>query len=284
MSRSDAGRLLALAAIWGASFLFLRVGTPEYGAFLTSFLRVGVAGIALALWFRLGGEAIEWRRHWRAYCVIGAINGALPFTFYAFAALHIESGLSALLNAAAPLFGVLFGALWLDERVTLRRALGVALGIVGVALVARGGTGASGPLFGWAVAACLAATLCYALTGVYLRRFGRGVPARGVAAGSQLAAAAMLAPFALATLPAAVPSLTATASILALSLLCSAVAFLLYFRLIADIGPTRALTVTFLIPVFGVLWGALLLGEALGLATLAGGALVVLGTVFVLRA
>lgn len=283
MSTADIGRLVVLAAIWGASFLFLRVGAPEFGAFLTSFLRVGIAGLALALWFRLSGQSMQWRAHRRAYLVIGAINGALPFTFYAFAALHIDSGLSAILNAAAPLFGVVFGALWLGERITAQRALGLALGIAGVALVARGGTGGDGPLFGWAVAACLGATVCYALTGVYLKRFAQGLPARGIAAGSQLAAAAMLAPFALANLPGALPSLTASASILMLSLLCSAVAFLLYFRLITDLGPARALTVTFLIPAFGVLWGALLLGEALGPASLAGGVLVVLGTVFVLK-
>lgn len=283
MSAADLGRLVTLAALWGAAFLFLRVGAPEFGAFGTSFTRVGIGGLALLAWFRFTGESIGWRRHWRAYAIIGAVNVALPFSFFAFAAQHIDSGLSAILNACAPLFGAVTGALWLGERITLRRAAGLALGVLGVTLVARGGTQAVGAMALVAIGACLAATLCYGITGVVMKRFARGVPSRGVAAGSQLAAAVVLAPFAFANLPAAVPSALAIANVVALALLSSAVAFLLYFRLIADLGPTRALTVTFLIPVFGVAFGALFLAEALAPVALAGGVLVVIGTAFVLK-
>ena len=222
------------------------------------------------------------------------MNVALPFSFFAFAAQHIDSGLSAILNACAPLFGAVTGALWLGERITLRRAAGLALGVLGVTLEHPLGVAdtvracravfVDGRLLALvAIGACLAATLCYGITGVVMKRFARGVPSRGVAAGSQLAAAVVLAPFAFANLPAAVPSALAIANVVALALLSSAVAFLLYFRLIADLGPTRALTVTFLIPVFGVAFGALFLAEALAPVALAGGVLVVIGTAFVLK-
>jgi drug/metabolite transporter (DMT)-like permease len=167
------------------------------------------------------------------------------------------------------------------ERLNARQVVGLLIGVVGVALVTQpeARSASSYP----AVLAALGAAFCYGLAGAYMKRWASGAPSRGMAVGTQLAAGVLLLPFIALSPPTVTPTALVAASILALGLVCGAVAYVLYFRLIADIGATGALTVTYLIPVFGVLWGALLLGEPLSASMLAGGALVILGTVFVLR-
>ena len=283
MKAADYGRLVALAAIWGASFMFTRIAAPSLGAIWTAESRVLFGGLALLAWFRVVGFDAALRRHWRYYLAVGIVNSALPFALYAYAAIHLPASLLSILNATSPMFGMLFGALFATERVTLRKLAGLALGAAGVALVAQPGGLQADAAFYAPVAAALGACAGYGLTGVLVRRWGHGVPARGVAAGQQLAAAAVLAPLLVFTAPAAAPSALVVGSVLALALLASALAFLIYFRLIADVGATRALTVTFLIPAFGVLWGRLFLGEALPAGMLAGGVSIVAGTVLVTR-
>ncbi len=283
MKAADYARLIALAAIWGASFIFTRVVAPSFGAIWTAELRVLLGGVALLAWFRLAGFDAGLSRHWRYYLAVGTVNSAIPFALYAYAAIHLPASLLAIVNATSPMFGMLFGALFGTERVTARKLAGLALGAAGVALVAQPGGLQAGAAFYAPIAAALGACAGYGLTGVFVRRWGQGVPSRGVAAGQQLAAAAVLAPLLLlAPLPAP-PSALVVGNVLAVALLASAVAFLIYFRLIADVGATRALTVTFLIPPFGVLWGWLFLGEALPAGMLGGGALIVAGTVLVTR-
>ena len=278
MTSADVGRLVALAAIWGASFLFMRVAAPALGAAATAELRMLVAGGALSAWFAWRRFNPQWRRLAGQYFLVGAFNSAAPFALYSYAALELPAGAMAVINATSPLFAALLSLVVLGERLAARRLAGLAMGFVGVAFVARPSGGA------WpAAAAALGAALSYALSAVYLRRWGRDLPARGMAVGTQLAGAALLAPLALAFPPAAAPGPLVWANVLALGLLCSALAYLLYFRLIADIGATHALSVTYLIPVFGVLWGVLFLGESLSPAMLAGGALVIAGTALVLR-
>jgi drug/metabolite transporter (DMT)-like permease len=283
MRPADYGRLVALAAIWGASFIFTRVAAPSLGAIWTAELRVLLGGLALLAWLRVAGFDAGLRRHWRYYLAVGTVNSAIPFALYAYAAIHLPASLLSIVNATSPMFGMLFGALFATERVTLRKLAGLALGAAGVALVAQPEGLQAGTAFYAPIAAALGACAGYGLTGVLVRRWGQGVPSRGVAAGQQLAAAAVLAPLLLiAPLPAP-PSALVVGNVLAVALLASAVAFLIYFRLIADVGATRALTVTFLIPPFGVLWGWLFLGEALPAGMLAGGVLIVTGTVLVTR-
>jgi drug/metabolite transporter (DMT)-like permease len=278
---SDFARLVALAAIWGAAFIFMRIAAPALGAIWTAELRVLLGGLAVLAWFRYTGFDPELRRHARFYALIGAVNIALPFSLYAYAAIHAPASLLAILNATSPMFALVWSAAFGDERVTARKLAGLALGAAGVALIARPGAAAADPQFAWAVAAALGACSAYGVTGVLMKRFSSGASARGMAAGNQLAAALVLLPLLPFTLPAAAPSALVVGSVLALALLASGVAFLLYFRLIADVGATRALTVTFLIPLFGVLWGWLFLGETLPAAALGGGALVIFGTILV---
>ncbi len=283
MQVADTGRLVVLAAIWGGSFIFLRVLAPTLGPVVTAASRVLIAGVALVAYFRATGFDAQLSRFWRHYLVIGVVNSAIPFLLFAFAALHIPASYSAILNSATPSFAVLLSAGFLGERLTAPKLAGLVSGAAGVALVSNAGPGVPDALFGWALAACLGAAFCYAAAGIYVKRYAAAVKPMAIAGWSQLLAGAVLLPIVpFAPLPGTL-TIPVVANVLGLALLCSAIAYLLYYRLIADVGPTRTLTVTFLIPLFGMLWGALLLDETITLAMLAGCALIVGGTFALLR-
>jgi len=280
---ADYTRLVLLAAIWGGSFIFQRVAAPEFGAALLAEGRLLIAGVVLAVWFRLAGFDPEWRRHAKQYAAIGLVNMALPSLLYGFALMHIPAALAAILNSTSPMFGALFGALLLGERLGARKILGCAAGVCGVAIIAQPSGFPATPMFAASVAACLAACLCYGYTGVVVRQYASRTPSRGIAVGSQLAGAVLLLPLLPFSPMPAEPSAYGVASLLALALFGNALGMVLYFRLIADAGATRALTVTYLMPLFAVLWGMLFLGEALPASALAGGVLILAGTVLVTR-
>ncbi|MBZ9557682.1 MULTISPECIES: DMT family transporter [unclassified Modicisalibacter] len=277
-------RLLLLSALWGASFLFMRIAAPALGAFSTAFLRVflGALGLLaiLALW------CVPWRFQGRARAalLIGVINSGIPFAMFCLAAQVLPAGYSAMFNATTPLMGVLLGAAFFAEAMTRERLLGVSLGVVGVGvLVQAGPVPVSWQLLGGALA-CLVAASCYGLSGFLVRRYiaeRGGLDSRLLALGSQLGASLALAPLMLLE-TATRPSLGAWAqpdiwaAMLVLGLACTALAYLLYFRLLQDLGPVKPLTVTMLVPAFGVLWGALFLDERVTPAHGIGGALIAL--------
>jgi len=282
---ADTARLLALAAIWGASFIFIRVAAPVLGPVWTTEGRVLIGGVALAAWSAITGFDPQWRRYIKVYASVGVLNSAVPFSLFSFAGGHLSASVMSILNATSPMFGLLLGAAFTGERLTVRKVAGLIVGIAGVALVARLDVleGSPGPMAAWAVAACLGAAFCYGLTGVFIKLRGAGAPSRGIAVGGQLFAALTLAPLLPLLPPVSTPGAVVLANLAALGILGSAVALILYFRLIADVGATRALTVTYLIPLFALLWGALFLGETLTTAMIAGGALILAGTVLVTR-
>jgi drug/metabolite transporter (DMT)-like permease len=283
MRAADYARLTLLAAIWGGAFAFLRVVAPALGAAWTAELRVLIGGLALLAWLRFAGVDVGLRRHARTYLLFGTVIIAIPFVLFAYAATHAPGSLLAIVNSASPMFGVAWSVAFRDERLSGKRLLGLVLGAAGVALIVGPVDARSDPQFYRAIAAALAAGGAYGLTGVFMKRFARGASPRGMAAGNQLGAAVALLPL-LAFVPAqAAPSALVIANLLGLALLASAIAFVLYFRLIADVGATRALTVTYLIPLFGVLWGWLFLGESLPASALAGGVLILAGTVLVTK-
>jgi drug/metabolite transporter (DMT)-like permease len=222
-------------------------------------------------------------QNWRPYLVLGVLNTALPWGLYAWSGKYIGASYMAILNAAAPWFAAICGAIWLGEKFSWRKSLGLALGMLGVALLVGFGPIAVSTEVLLAVLACISATACYALAGVYVKkRAGRLAP-RALTVGSLVAASAVVMPFLPAPPAAAAFTWQVTLAVLGISLLCSAAAYLIYFRLIANVGPTRTFTVTFLIPVFGTLWGALFLDEPVGMSTLAGGAVIVIATALVLE-
>ncbi|MFZ6641954.1 DMT family transporter [Undibacterium sp. TC4M20W] len=278
MRSADLLRLISLAAIWGASFLFMRVLAPVVGVLWSAEVRVGLAGIALLTMMYVTNRAMNFRTNWKSFLILGTINSALPFALYSYAALSIPAGYSAIVNATSPLWGAVMGAAFLGERLTLRKMAGMAIGVLGVAFLVRLGPVEFNSKLVLAVLACVGATLCYAIVGIYTKKKLTGITPMQMATGSQVGAAFVLMPF----LPLAPVQGEITATIamvaVALALLCSAVAYLIYFRLMADLGPTKALTVTFLIPLFALLWGYLFLNEHITMNTVIGCAGVVLAT------
>jgi drug/metabolite transporter (DMT)-like permease len=275
---TDVGELIALAALWGASFLFMRMGAGEFGPVALAAVRVGGATIFLLPLLRWRGQSGELARHWKAILLVGVVNSALPFLCFGYAALSITAGLSSIFNAAAPLFGAVVAALWLKERLTPSRIAGLVIGFGGVLWLAWDKASFKPGGSGWAIVACLAATLCYGVGASLTRKRLAGVAPLAVAGGSQLAAALVLAVPAVAWWPATSPSARAWVAVALLAVACTGVAYVLYFRLIAHVGPTNAITVTFLIPAFAVAWGHLFLGEAFTLRMAIGCMVILVGT------
>lgn len=282
MRARDLAELLTLAALWGASFLFMRLGAVDFGPAPLVFLRVAGASLLLLPLAAWRGELPALRRHWRPIAVVGLTNTTLPFALYMVALLVLNAGLASIFNATAPLWGALIAWAWLGDRPTPLRGLGLAIGFAGVlglgldsASLKAGDHGVSPAL---AIAACIAATMCYGWSVNFTKRRLGGVPPMAVAAGSQLAASVLTALPALLWWPQAAPGAAAWAGAAALSLGCTGLAYLLYFRLIAHVGPAKAIAVTFLIPAFAVFWGAAFLGERLTAGMVAGCAVILFGT------
>ena len=285
--------LLLLAAIWGSSFLFMRLVVPAFGPVALAFVRVGGAALLLLPLLLLRGEAPQLRRHWRPLIVLGLTNSALPFLCFGYAMYTLPAGLAAIFNAATPLFTALLAWAWLGDPLNRWCSLGLALGFAGVAGLALVKSLAGGDLGGQggfridapallAILACLAGTLMYGYAANYAKRYLSGVPAMALAAGSQLSAALVLLLPALLTWPAQAPTPRDWALAASLAVLASGLAYILYFRLITRVGPTQASTVTFLVPVFAAIWGGLVLGEQVTLPMGLGGAVILAGTALVL--
>ena len=281
MRPRDLVALILLGAVWGASFLFIRVAAPALGPFPLMGTRVVLAALALFPFVLALGRFPEVRERWRQFLFVGVLNGATPFSLIAFAETEITASLAAILNSTTVLFSVVVAAAWFGDELTLRKVLGVALGISGVAvLVGLDPLPLNGAVL-TAVGAMLLGSFCYALGGNYVKQTFSGVKPLTMAFGQQAGAAALLLPLAAATLPAEAPSTPVVASALGLALLSTAFAYLLFFALIARVGATSTLTVTFLSPGFGVLFGVVLLDEPLGLGTLLGLGIVLLAVALV---
>ena len=282
MSAAVAAEFILLAALWGASFLFMRLGTLEFGPLPTAGLRVAIASLALLPVMLSRGLWPQLRQHWKPVMICGLINSAIPFALFSFALLSISTGLSSILNATVPLFGALVAWLWLGDKPGTSRTVGLVIGFIGVALLASGKASfkpdASGAVTAWGILACLLATISYAVAASFTRRFLSGLNSLMVATGSQIGAALGLALPTLLMWPAQAPSLKAWGALLALGTLCTAVAYVLFFRLIERLGPARAITVTFTIPVFAVFYGVTLLGETVTTWMLFCGVIVLCGT------
>jgi drug/metabolite transporter (DMT)-like permease len=281
MNAKQIGALLLLSALWGGSFLFIRIAAPVLGPVLLMELRVLIAGVALLLYAMATRSPLDLRARWRHYLVIGIINSAIPFTLIATAELYLTSGLAATLNATSPIFGAVVAAVWIKEALTKKKVIGFVLGLLGVCVLVGWSPFPFSVTLAVSVAASLAAAACYGIAGVYTKVYMRGASSLAVATCSQLGATLFLLPLAFVAPSRHAPTPIVLLAVSALALLGTAVAYLLYFWLIEHAGPTRALTVTFLAPVFGVLWGTVLLSEPLSLSTFIGFGTILVGTGFV---
>lgn len=272
MKIKDVLALFGLAGLWGASFLFIRIASPVFGPFLTIQGRVTLAAVALCIYLVLTKRSAQYRQYWRQYLIIGALNAAIPFTLIATASLSLSASMSAVLNSLTPLFTALVVWGWMKESLSPRKWIGIVTGVCGVVV-----------LVGWSsvplntqttIAVCLAilSTISYGFAGVYAKKAFTGVPPLSLAMGQQVGASLLLLPFTLTHLPSSTSSITTVAvlSVIGLALFCTAIAYLLYFYLIDSVGPTRTLSVTFLIPVFGMIWGSLFLREQVTAGMLTG--------------
>ena len=283
-------RLLILAAVWGASFLFMRIIAPVLGTLPTAFFRVSIACAGLLVILALLRVRWDFQGKLKACLFLGMINSGIPATLYSVAAQVLPAGYSAIFNATTPLMGVLIGGLFFSERLTPSKVAGVCLGLLGVGVLTRAGPVAFDLELLMGALACLLATTCYGFAGFLARRWldqRGGLDSRLSALGSMLGATLFLLPFfaysAISQPPASWGGWQVWLSLLGLGLVCTALAYILYFRLLSSIGPVKSMTVTFMIPPFGVLWGALLLDEPLSMAHVYGGVLIAGALWLVLR-
>lgn len=273
----DLQRLLVLSAVWGASFIFFRVIVPVLGPILTVELRVAIAGVALLAFAVFTKTDLEWRERWVWYAVVGVMNGAIPYALIAFAEVRMSASLASILNASTPMFAAVLAAVFFKDPLTTAKLVGLGLGFGGV-IVLVGWSPLEPGLMTWlSVLAMLGASFFYGLSSNLARARLRGAPALGPAVGTQVSSSLALLPFLPWNPPLGAPDLTVVLCVLGLALVCTAFALILYFRLILDLGATKASTVTFIVPIFGVLWGALFLGEGVGPEKLVACAIILAG-------
>lgn len=278
MKPKDLIELIALAALWGGSFLFMRIAAPEFGPIPLIEVRVAIAAVVLiAVQMVVGRPAIS-AADVGPLVVLGITNSALPFCLLAWATLSVTAGFAAVLNATAPLWAAIVAYAWLGTRLSGWRAAGLVVGFLGVVVLTWGKASFKTGGSGVAIAAALFATLSYGFAANYAKRRLPSAAPLAIATGSQIAAAVALLPLGIWLWPAGTISARAWWSVGALGVACTALAYLMFYRLIARLGPSKAITVTFLVPIFAVAWGHALLDEPLTLQLGLGCAVVLFGT------
>lgn len=268
--------------MWGGSYLFMRYAVPHFGAVLMIELRVLIAGVALALFVYATGGRLGWRRHWRAYLFVGAVGLALPFVLIAQALKSIDASTGAILNSLAPLWASIAAAIWIRDPITPPKAIGIALCLFGTAVLV-GWTPAPvtmPELIGSAMV--VAATVIYGYTIVFTKVYLREAVPISTSAATLLLAAVALLPFTPMTRDVTAIAPMAWLAVIGLALVSTTVAFIFYYRLIHDVGPVKAITTTLLVPVFGMLWGVVFLGEPLTAGRIAGCAIILAGCSLIL--
>ncbi|MCL6602023.1 MAG: DMT family transporter [Paenibacillus sp.] len=283
MGRKDLVTLISLALIWGASFLFMRIASPAFGPVFTTELRVSLAAVTLLAYAAIRRRKLGILRHWKAFLVLGAVNAALPFTLICMAELHLSASLAAILNATTPMFTALAAWGMGQGRPGWSKSIGLIIGLGGVAVLVGWSPIPMEGVILYSVFLSLGAALSYGFGGLYASHAGKGVEPLTLAIGQQLGASIVLLPLAIIYAPHHLPPASAVYSVIGLSLLCTSVAYLMYFRLIRNIGAVKTVTVTFLVPIFGILWGVLFLKESLYWNTVVGLAIILLSVTLVNR-
>jgi drug/metabolite transporter (DMT)-like permease len=278
MKTRDLIDLVALGLLWGASFLFMRIAGPEFGAFALVEVRVAIAAAVLLPMLLLRGQGGALAGNWRPLSILGVFNTALPFFLLTWATLYLTAGTSGILNATAPIFTAIVAWAWLGEKLTISRSAGLLVGSVGVWLLVRDKIGDSMGDTTLAVIAALGGAFLYGVGGNFTRRYASHVKPLAIATGSQIAAALSLLPVAVLTWPESPVSLTAWTAAIVMGVFSTALAYILYFRLISNTGPTNAITVTYLIPLFAMLLGAVVIDEPITASMIVGCAVILLGT------
>lgn len=256
--------LIVLGALWGASFLLIRVGVPDFGPVALVGVRLAIASSIVLAYARATGYALPRMQDWRRWIVVGAINTALPFVLFSVAELRVTASLGSILNATTPFFAAVLGVAWLGQRLARGRVVGLLVGLLGVVLVVGWDVGLESPADYLAALAGLGGGASYAVGTLLVRRLFPQAGSTTLAAGQQTAAAVLMVPLGAVAWPDAMPGMGAWLAVVGLGVATTAIAYLIFFWLLARAGALAALSVTFIIPIFGVGWGAAFLGEAFG--------------------
>ncbi len=280
MNTANMLRLVLLAAIWGSSFVFMRKAAPVLGPAVLIEYRVLFAALFLLVVGMVLRKRLDLAQNWKHFLILGFFNSALPFLLFAYAALSLTASVLSVINATAPMWAALIAALWSRQAISLKKGIGLVLGTCGVALLVGFDAVATKPGAGIAIGAALLAAFSYSVATTYSKT-ARSIDPFANAHGSMWGATLLVIP-SLALFPSPGPTTPdILGAALALGVMCTGIAYILYFKLVEDVGPTSALTVTFLNPLFGILWGALFLHEIVGWHTILGAAIVITGTALV---
>jgi len=255
--------LLLLAGIWGASFIFMRIGSPELGPFLFMALRTLTASLFLLPLVFITKKQAAFKGYKAKIFVVGIFNTAIPFVLFGYATLTLSGGLTSVLNATTPMFGAIVAYIWFRDKLTVVASFGLLVGFVGVYLLVLDKINLGQQRILLPTLAALLASLCYGLSASYTKRYLSGISSTVLASGSQVAATIVLLPISFFFIPTQWPSDSAIVSVLLLGVMCTGVAYVIFFHLIANLGPSKAISVTYLIPAFGLFWGSLFLDEVI---------------------
>jgi drug/metabolite transporter (DMT)-like permease len=277
----DLLQLVALGAIWGSSYPFMRVATREMSPTALVALRLVLASAFLLPWLLKRERLAVIRSRWKALLLLSAINSAIPFTLLAYCTQQLSGSIAAIINATVPFFAALVAWAWLKDKPRTIQWLGLTIGFAGVVVLVLPKLAAGVSATAWAVAGGLTAALLYAISANYTKKVLAGIEPMTIAVAGTVFATLLALPVGLATVPASLPSVKALAAAATLGVLCTAIAYIIFYRLFASIGPTKAVTVTFLIPLFSVIWGVLFVGERVTWNLAAGGGLILAGMVLI---
>lgn len=266
-----------LAAIWGASFIFMKIGSPEFGPILFMAMRTLVASLFLFPLLFISKQQSALSGYWNKIFIVGALNTAIPFVLFGWATLTLSAGNTAVLNGTTPMFGALVAYFWLKDKLSFSAAIGICVGFLGVYFLMFDKIMIEKTPVILPTLAVMIAALCYGISANYTKMYLQGISPLALAAGSQISATILLLPVALFFLPEQLPSTAASLSVIALGVLCTGIAYIIFFRLIDALGPTKAISVTYLIPIFGIMWGILFLNETITHWTIFGAILICLG-------
>lgn len=279
--------LLLLAAIWGSSFMFMRIGVPEFGPVLFTALRTGIAALFLFSCLLIYRQSNALAGRWRQIFIVGTLNTAIPFAMFSYATLTLTAGVTSVLNATTPMFGAIVAYFWLKDKLSVSAIIGLIIGFVGVYFLVSDSLSIANQVnttnqdeYSRTILSTLAAmlaALCYGISANYTKKHFAGIKPLALAAGSQISASIILIPMSLFYIPAQLPSMKAITSVLFIGIVCTGLAYILFFKLIAQLGPARTISVTYLIPAFGIVWGAIFLNETISISMILGCGIILFG-------
>ncbi|WP_444997826.1 DMT family transporter [Aliikangiella sp. IMCC44359] len=278
MKIRDLADLTLLAALWGASFLLMKISAPEFGAVPMMTVRIALAGLFLLPFVFYKKQQAVLVKNIIPITVVGVFSSAIPFSLLAYATLYLSAGYTSILNATTPMFAALIAFFWMKLRLTVSAVIGLVIGFLGVVLLVWEKLSLNYTTSGFAILAGLGAAACYGVAANYTKKSLAGISVLAITGGSLLSAAILMLPFAVYWWPEKIPSIRSWMNVVILALACTGFAQVLYFRLIERVGPANATTVTFLIPVFSLIWGYLFLSELVSFETLLACSVILLGT------